>query len=508
MGRKLWLPLVLGVLATACGGTDEGAGDEAGGDRQTATDKGPLVVALPTEPRNLDPGSAGTDVMPVQRNILEPLVRVSEDGLIPVLATSWERVSETEWLFHLQEGVSFSNGKPFTAEAAAASINRVLDPATAADVLGAISSMEASAQSRYELLITTEEPNPILPIEMYLLPIAEPASVEGTNRARDPVGTGPYVVEEWRAGSHILLSRNDDYWGDQPEVENVRFVFRSASSVRAAMVETGEAHIAVTISPQDVSDAFETAKVMTIGTPFFRADAVCPTTSDIRVRRAINQALNREAIAEQLYGGAATPAHMIITPIIAGYTDEIRMPYDPEGAKALVAAARADGADLSHEMTIMIRENFPRNSSELAQVMQATLSDLGIASHIQTMGKGLWVGHAKVDQIPPDRCAIILSSHENASRDPAQTLQIYYHSSAAQVNVPDEQLDRMIEEAMALAPGPQRTAAMEEIFIYAHEELAPLIPVVHLQAIYGISPDIDWRPRSDGIIFVKDVSWN
>ena len=167
---KAAMGAALALIMAACGSTavSDSPGPDEGSSQPSAGDGNGLstvTVVLPEEPTDLEPGNYGLDVTRVARNVLEALVnRDPVTGqVVPELATSWERTDDLTWRFELQEGVTYHNGEPFNAEAAAFGINRAVDPALELLVAQVLVPMEATAVDEFTLEVTTEEPQPVLP---------------------------------------------------------------------------------------------------------------------------------------------------------------------------------------------------------------------------------------------------------------------------------------------------------------------------------------------------------
>jgi peptide/nickel transport system substrate-binding protein len=393
--------VLLGLSLAACGGSDGSADSDSttaasadasaetaappGSSGDPSSTPGPsgtaVTVVLAAEPVTLDPGDNGVVVVPVQRNILQTLVSPDpETGeLVPELATSWEQIEPTTWRFTLRDGVSFSNGEPFDAEAVVQTIERILDPEKNLPTSQFLTPMTASAPDARTVDVSTEEPNPILPNEMFFVPISAPVATGDSASVREPIGTGPYVLDSWESGNSIVLELNETYWGERPSVEQMTFVWRAEPSVRASMVKNGEADIAVSLSADD--DAGDSPRDVVIPEGvYFRIDTACPALADIRVRRAINLAIDRETIVNALFGGLAVPANgQIITPSTFGHNSELEATYDLAEAKALIEEAVADGVPMS-SLTVVSRPNmFPRagcdavlDRSRIRRVVEAT----------------------------------------------------------------------------------------------------------------------------------------
>ena len=191
----------------------------------------------------------------VRSNVTEPLIeRNPQTGeLEPKLATEWKATTDTEWTLKLREGVTFQDGTPFNAEAAAFTIERAVNSKLGCNVEGYVfgdADLAVKAVDATTLTVTTPEPDPILPLRLSFLEVV-PTSTSATEKVREPIGTGPYKIEKWDAGQKITLSSWDGYWGDKPAYAKAEYQWRSESSVRAAMITSGEADIAMGLSPDD-----------------------------------------------------------------------------------------------------------------------------------------------------------------------------------------------------------------------------------------------------------------
>jgi len=465
-----------------------------------------IVVVVPEEPPNLDWGYVGLSHLPVTRNTYEALTtRDPQTGeLVPELAVSWEQVDPTTWRFKLREGVKFSDGTPFTAEIAAWNINFLSDPANNKHVQPTFAGKyTAKAVDELTLEVTASEPDPIMPRRLYWAHMGSPKFIEADPDLQKMMGTGPYVLDEWVKGERIVLKANPNYWGGEPAIKKVTFVFRSESSVRAAMVAADEADIAAWLAPQD-SGPIRTLGANIPETPFIRMDPY-PPLSDIRVRRAICMSMDREAIAQQIFWGYAKPATHLITPDVVGYNPDIPLwPYDPEAARKLIEEARADGVPVDKQLTIIGRKGIYPNATEAMEALQGWLADIGLNAKLQMLETSAWVDAVLAKPQPPDRLGLIQSSHGNEAGDGIFTLQGYYKSGATQNAFEDPKMDELIAKAQPLT-GEARQKALAEAFAYQRENVVQDCPMVHIQALWGLSGRIDWTPRPDNLVLVKEV---
>lgn len=512
--HRVWVPLALVFLIFLSGcakGTSPSAPTPSSppAPEVPAAAAAPLRIVLQEEPNNLEPGYVGVNELRVSRNIVEALVnRDPQTGeIVPELALSWQQVNDTTWRFMLRQGVQYQNGEPFNAEAAAYGINRAADPNNNMHVLSFLVPMQARAVDEYTLDITTEQPDPVLLKRIWWVALPAPKATQSSaeKELRSPVGTGPYKLVKWTSGEGITLEANPNYWGDKPAVPSVEYVWRTESTVRAAMIRTNEAQIAVNIAPQDAGQV----KMLTVvipETPFLRMDVPSPPLTDLRVRQAINYAIDRQAIAKAIFGGYATPATQLITPDVTGHNPAINpWPHDPQKARDLVQAARADGVPVDLPITIYGTRGMYANSAESLEAMSAMLNDAGLNTKVQILEVNAFVQLRGQQPIPTDRRGLIQGSHGNEMGDASFTVPAYYRSDGSHSPARDPKVDQM-ESAARVLTGEDRATAYREIMAYLHDNVVSDVALVHMQALYAVTENVQWQPRPDNLLLLKEIS--
>jgi peptide/nickel transport system substrate-binding protein len=319
-----------------------------GGAAQTTlaapTDRA-ITVALPTEPDSLDSCDTQTAVNAnvVKDNVYESLTKVSPvDGtVIPLLAESWENEGNV-WRFHLRQGVKFHDGSEFDAEAAAASIIRAQagtefysGKLACFNSQQFVAKVEAKAIDKFTLELSTEKPDPIMPLRMTYIEMGSKATQQQADKITHPIGTGPYQFVERVQGQSVKLTRFDGYWGEIPDVKDVTYVYRTEAAVRAGMVETGEAQLATAIRSEDATGDDRTVTYKDNRIFLMRVMTDKPPFTDKRVRRAIAHAVDREGITQVLMGITGAPWYQMLGPQVNGFIkdfDNSELAYDPEKA--------------------------------------------------------------------------------------------------------------------------------------------------------------------------------
>ncbi|MEK0155700.1 ABC transporter substrate-binding protein [Arthrobacter oryzae] len=435
----------------------------------------------------------------VRSNVTEPLIeRNPQSGeLEPKLATEWKATTDTEWTLKLREGVTFQDGTPFNAEAAAFTIERAVNSKLGCNVEGYVfgdADLAVKAVDATTLTVTTPEPDPILPLRLSFLEVV-PTSTSATEKVREPIGTGPYKIEKWDAGQKITLSSWDGYWGDKPAYAKAEYQWRSESSVRAAMITSGEADLAMGLSPDDsIGDlGVDYPNNETVA---LRLDANEAPLNDIRIRQAINFAIDKEGIVNSLYQGKHQVAAQLVPEGIVGHNAELKgWPFDLDKAKSLVAEAKADGVDTSAQISMVVRSaQFPK-ITELGQVLQEQLSQAGLNVKLKMLETSQHLTY-QVRPFPEDEGAVaLMTQHGNQAGDAAFTVDQYMLSTGAQSYFGTPEFDAMIKKADA-ASGDERKKDFEEIFAYQNDKVVQFAHISHQTGIIGKAKSVKYTPNS------------
>ena len=346
----------MALVLTACGGTSDESG--SGDPIKDAS----ITFASTAIASYLDPAANPTTVgRTYSKQVFDQLVTFDADGTLqPALATEWERVGDQAMVFTLREGVTFSSGAPLTAEAVVANVDRILSGneayATIASRLGTLRN--AKVVSDTEVRINTSSPDPIILNRLTLLDIVDPETFD----TDAPAGTGAFVVEDHDPGNSISLVRNDDSWRATDNIAEVTIQAIPDPSTLSSAMQTGEVDVAFGL-PADVSTQLESRGFTTInesaGSAAINsliADAE-PKLEDVRVRQAINHAIDREAFVEGALGGFGTPnGSQLLQEGYFGFDEDLpHYEYDLDKAKELVQEAGVEGLELPIATTALFK---------------------------------------------------------------------------------------------------------------------------------------------------------
>jgi peptide/nickel transport system substrate-binding protein len=472
------------------------------GSANSASEPGTVTIVLQLEPQNIDPCDALSNLtgQVIMRNIVEPLVeRNPEEGKINSrLATSWKQVDQNTWQFFLRKGVKFHDGKEFNAEAVVFNMKRIYDKRIVSQVRGKFLDnvkMEGKALDHYTLEVKTEKFEPLMLTLMGFLTICSP-DTPMDKWTRNPIGTGPFKFVKWDAGQQITLERFDGYWGKQPQVKKAVYKWRPESSVRAAMVEIGEADLTPNIAKQDANRSDLDYSYLNTETTFIRFGGVWePPLNDRRVRLALNYAIDREALRGSILSKDVIPASQIILPSILGYNPDLKpVPYDPQKAKQLLDEARRDGVPVDKEITLVGRiEHYP-GISEVLEAMMTMYKAVGLNVKLKMAEVAVWQANYRQKPYPTNIGPYIISmSHGNDAGDAAFTFFYSYHCKGIVSPICDKQVDELIEKAQ-IAMGEERRRLWQAAFKRVHTEIIPDAMLFHMVAYCRVGKRINFKP--------------
>ena len=435
----------------------------------------------------------------LKQNVFETFTEINPDdgSITPRLAKSWEQVDADTWRFRLQEDVEFHDGTPFDAAAAKFTIDRLMGGKVycedQAKFLGGV-KLNVEPVDGNTIDVTTDPPQPILPTLFGTIGVTSPKTPVD-QLTREPIGTGPYTFGRWRPDRDIVLERFEGYWGKKPAAEKATYVWRGESAVRAAMVAAGEADIAPNIAPQDATDPKTDFSYFNSETTSLRMSMDVPPLDDLRVRKAINYAIDREGMRGTVLSEEVVPASQLVVPSINGYNPKLEpFPYDPDEAQRLLAEARAAGAPVDKPIQMIGRLEVYPNATESMEAMLAMLQAVGLNVSLQMVEVAQWQDLATKPYAQDRPPTLLQTMHDNNNGDAVFTVYYKYHSSGAQSDmVGHPELDQVIVEAGA-ATGDRRRELYQEVFRRLREEIVPDVLLFHMVGFSRVSPRLDFKP--------------
>lgn len=357
-----------------------------------------VAIRLVLEPGNLDireTAGAALDQILID-NIYQGLVaRTPDQKIVPALASDFE-VSDDglTYTFTVREGVLFHDGEELTPDDVVWSLEEVKNTDTYRDSarLAKVDSIEADGQV---VTLTLSEPDSTL-----LWNLTGRAGLileEGdkTDRKVDANGTGPFTLESWKQGDSITFARNDDYWGEAPQVGEVVFSYLPDNQAALTGALAGEFD-ALTGFDANLTEQIEANGDFAVslgastdkGTLAFNSKKA--PLDDVRVRQAIRQAIDKDAIVEAL--GAGSTQYGPIPELDPGYEDLSSVaPFDPEASRALLAEAGAENLSL----TLTLYSGY---GTTVSQILVSNLNDVGITLKVNAVEFPTWLNDVYINQ--------------------------------------------------------------------------------------------------------------
>lgn len=472
---------------------------------------GEMVVAVPAEPESLTPRNGCSMASQfVTDNVYERLTRRQADGTIAGwLAESYEQIDPLTWRFKLREGISFTNGEPLNADAVVASVNYYVDPDIASRCVGDFVTLESAERvDEYTVDVKTSLPDPILDIgfglRFFVMPPQWLAETPDTVTSTSAVGTGPYILTEFNRGESLTLEANPDYWGEpKASIQTIRLIPRVEGAVRAAMVQAGEADVAINLTADQTAALPRSLSEETTETILIRLNTQHPVLSDVRVRKAITLAIDTDLIIEALFPGVASPVngHPARSSALGHNPDLEPYPYDLEEARRLVEEAGAVGA----EIKFTIRNDLLSNVSELAEAIQAMVDQTGLRITLEPLEAAPWRDMLYSRGEGQQRTEMFISGASNFQFDSSRLINNYYGLGNFS-HADSEEFAAKSAEVGALS-GAERDAGYRELWAEAREHYW-IIPLFGIDFLHGASERVNWEPRSDNFIYFNTATLN
>jgi len=382
-----------------------------------------LSVGVHYEPSGVDPHVNAAELgLQMTMGVFDTLVyKTMEGDYLPHLAKSFEiSPDETLYRFRLRRDVKFHDGTPFDAAACKFSLDRAVDPANRSQLAGSMLGPYQSSRvvDEHTLEIRLCAPYALLLDSLsqgWLAPVS-PTAVKrfGSDFRRHPVGTGPFRFEEWRPGERITLRRNPEYAWAPPVVQNrgapyldeISFLFLANDGQRTAALEQGRVSAVFYVPPADIG-RLAADPAYRVGTWPIRGIPVCmmmniarPPTDELAVRQAINFAMDRDALVQEVFRGHFPRAFGPLSQFTLGYEPSVEQlyPYDVEQARRLLqeagwAEAGDDGVRLKAGRRLELDfYALPVNYyPEFGRIVQRQLLQAGIKVNVRQLAPPEWI---------------------------------------------------------------------------------------------------------------------
>ncbi len=490
-----------------------------------------LTIGVSFEPTAIDPHwhNQGANNSLAQ-HLFDRLVHASPEQMPqPGLATEWRVLDETSWEFKLRPGVTFHDGNPLTIEDVIFSLERAKDvPGAPFSFRAYLGDKTAEKIDDRTLLIRTTAPNPIVPNELSTVSIISRRAGEGASTAdyasgRAAIGTGPYRLVEAVPGARIVMERNDAYWGPKPVWRRVVLRPVPAAGARVAALLSGDVQVIENVPPSDIANLSRMASIsltrrvtnrviflmmdqFRATTPFVAAKDGGPLPNvlrDLRVRRAMSLAIDREAITRRILEGSGEPAGQLVPPGIFGASGNLP-PERPDQRRArelLVEAGLPDGFQLTLHSP---NDRFVRDA-RVSEAVGQMLSRVGIRTAVDAMPSSAF--YRRATRGGPEggpEFSIWLAGFGGGTGEASPALKSVAHSADAargfgainrgRYGNPD--VDALIEEGLRTLDDARRQALFAEATEKAMRDLA-VVPLYHPVNVWALRDPVRYDGRTD-----------
>ena len=489
-----WIILSMALAALLCAGPAAAAGDT-------------LVVVQEAEPVGLDiMQSSIQTTMSVALNIHETLLQPQEDATVkPGLAEKWEMVDDLTWKFTLVEGATFHNGEPITAEAVKFSFERIMSDALKSPHRGKLNSFkEVTVIDDRTFTISMHQPYaPGLYMLAQYLYIVPPKYVQEVGDAEfnlKPVGCGAYKLDEWVKGQEIVMSAYEGYYGPKPAYKKLVFKGVPEESSRIAALLTGEAHVISGVpvhQRQKVVDSGKAYLTDQMGSMnYLGLNTYEKPFSDVRVRRAVNHAVNRPLINKALFNGKAILCAGPISPRTFGHNPDLEpYAYDPAKAKQLLAeAGYPDGFE-----TRLAYGTYMPQIQEQAEAIAADLAKVGIKVTLEPFERAvMW------DRYKKKLHQMYIYFWDDAP-EPDRYMYSLFHSKSRDYYYKNETVDQLLDKGRATLDPEARAKVYHELDRFLYED-APWVYLYVIPEVFAVSNDVQYKGLRDGYLIMKTAT--
>lgn len=390
LSMALCLALSMSLLA-GCGSSassSAAASSEAAGSDTLKT----VTYANASDIASLDPRrGTSTITASVLADLYSTLVKTDAEGNIVLdAAASYERVDDVTWHFTLRDDVYFTNGDHMTSADVQYTIDSLKNKDAGYALSGDFSFMSVEVLGDYEFNIVTDQPFNSLPLRLNYVKIIPSKYVQEVGDeafAKNPVGSGPFKFVSWTKDDKVVMEKNPDYYGEVPQIDQLVYKVIPEAADRVAALQAGEVDIICSIPTTQANYLSSTDGVTVVGQPSTRVVWLQFNTingdspvNDLKVRQALNYAIDRDSLITGVLDGYAVKVASISTPEYNDYDASVQgYTYDPEKAKSLLAeAGYADGftVDLSVSGGLL-------NATDVVQAVASQLAEVGVTVNIQ-----------------------------------------------------------------------------------------------------------------------------
>jgi peptide/nickel transport system substrate-binding protein len=497
----------LALTVGACGGSDStGNGDGTGKRTSGGTTPTTLAVDIGQQPANLDPLlTADGPRESFQFSIYEGLTARDGGDLAPALATEW-KADGNAYVFTLREGVTFHNGQPLTAKDVVASYERILDKKSQNLGNAVVEGTKVEAVDDMTVSISRDVPDPTTPARATLVMIvpAEYAALSDTRLSNEMVGTGPYQLADWVKGQSLKMTAFDAYWGEKPSIKEVTIGFNTEVAVRLAALQNDEAQFVTNMSADLAQDDFTVAATPNSEVAVLKLNNVrTGPVQDAKVRQAINYAIDKDLLIEQIMGGFGRPVGgQYVADYVFGHNPDLKpYPFDPDKSRALLKEAGYD----NEPITMTGTKGRWSGDAEMAAAVVGMLKDVGLNIKFKISPEAEWV-RINFDKNKQNVPEMWIASTSNQLLDSSYSIDGQYVCDGVLSQWCQPEIDKLAAEADSEVDQDARAGIYHDIWQRLWDDAAFVSIGEQLRLSFHVK-NLEWKPQPDGFLRFQDMKF-
>lgn len=482
--RVLAACAAVAVLLSGCSSADTSAAPDSPKEGQTL--RVALPSALPTINVMGNVGAGYGSTIVVASQLFDSLVVERDGEFVPSLATSWEVVDDT-WVFKLRDNAKFHDGVKVTANDAKASLELIIaNKGTLANLFAGVKEIVAADDTT--LKIVTSRPTPDLIANLSRIYVGPAKSIADAAFWEHPIGSGPFKFESYKQGDRVVLSANKEYWGGAPKVDRLELIQMLEAAPRITALEAGDIDITWDITPDlagrlKTNDAVEYHTVPSYNYYFMWFNNGRKPFTDLKVRQAMAEAVDVDAIVENVLGGLGTRAVSAIPAGVPGAGVNKNIPHDPEHAKRLLAEA---GFPDGFSTTMQMNPGLGKNIDLVAKAMISDWAKVGIKVELQEQEAAVFNEDFRANNYD-----LHVQPNTVITGDAAYATDRLYNCerTASSINHCYPKLDALIKQARTELDPKQRTATLEQANQFLWDNYVGIYPA-DVQQDYAIRNNV------------------
>jgi peptide/nickel transport system substrate-binding protein len=489
-----------------------------------------LRIMLATEPTSVDPHfHVTTPNMAFSTHLFDRLVHMDErQQLVPGLAVSWRAIDPLTWEFQLRRGVTWHDGSPFSADDVLFSARRAANVPNSPSGFGMyLKGKTFSKVDAHTIHVTTAEPYPLMPNDLATIAIVSSAygtnaSTADYNSGKAAVGTGPYKFVSFKPGEKIELAANPNYWGEKPAWAKVVVTHSKAGPARVAALLAGDVDVIEDVPTIDIAKLRSEARVVLAQaqsyrvvflqmdqwretTPFANAkdgSAIKNPFKNLKVRRALMHAINREGLIARVMDGNAVPARQLLPDGFFGISQALKpIAYDVELAKKLLAEA---GYPNGFKVTLHGPSGRYPNDTRIIEAVAQMLGRIGIETSIETMPPAVFFTRASTGADGQPEFSLFLAGWGAASGENSSPLKGLIATfdkatgfgSSNRGRYSGKAVDEAMDAALRTIDVAQVKAGLARATELAMADVA-LLPILHPLNTWATRKGLTYKARTD-----------